>query len=386
MSYVAYFLINLIGIICNDKLIQTYYSSNVNAPCRIVARTNFSKAHYDMVIDISNEYTWISGSSEDFSKTKSLSIIKDRIEIVYDNHIMKGKEIESSFMITSNESLSIDFNYYAIDDIPHNYRMPRHILGLSFSFSENKYSLIHTYKAKRLIDHLSFSFIKNGSNNYFVLGEKPNDIISNQTHSYCDVIGNDNHWDCLITKVTVYNDLHNEVIRYDTIKGMSDYSVFSTADNYVYAPSEFITRLNDAYFDDLISSRKCVKYSNRNKTQISCMTFNIPLLNIIFYINNASLNFDPMDLWECSVYSSCSFLIVENPLGNYWRLGMSFIQHLDILFDYEDRKIHFYSSIHLVFERNAVNKKMQRYLMLFLIKLLLIANCFISSVKLYLKK
>lgn len=63
---------------------------------------------------------------------------------------------------------------------------------------------------------------------------------------------------------------------------------------------------------------------------------------ITFVIGDYAYTIDIDSFWDCYEVA-CDFTLFENPYGDYWMLGVLFYKKYHVLFDYEQRKVTFYS-------------------------------------------
>lgn len=87
----------------------------------------------------------------------------------------------------------------------------------------------------------------------------------------------------------------------------------------------------------------CFINGDRPKRLVICNY--IPTSNkgsITFDIGDYSYSIPLRDIWICSE-ELCRFTIKENSFGDEFVFGAVFYQFFNMLFDYEDSKIHFYS-------------------------------------------
>lgn len=303
-----------------------------------------------LLISISNQTTWIAPEVTDRDELLLISESQsgtDDVEMRYQNITFTGKEIPFSVYIASNK----DDNTY-IDNYPiFIFKLPSvgYIgysgqLGLGFTPPSNEeYSLLHQYKKKGVIDKLAFSIVSTKSGNSVYLGGIPDHLNHSLFHSYCNVIGLNNHWDCLMKKVILINHQGKKYSFNLNTSEYSGYMHFDIETHYILAPSKFIKQLGNDYLEDYLNIHVC-NYEYVNKIGQYICNFNERYQNgtITFVIDNYAYTYDLNSFWSCDL-DYCNFLIVENPYGDYWVMGTKFLSKNDMLFNYEDSKIHFYT-------------------------------------------
>lgn len=330
-------LVVLINI-CKTTIIQIDYL-NFFLTEKIPISIANGKLTFMITLDLNTQYNLIFINPSFQYPFRSSRVINDTIEKVIKNELRKGIEIEDTFKFNSkneNDLGSIHFYYFNSDS-----SSISGVLAMTFIFNDQSQSIIHQLKQNGIIDKLAFALTRNGNSGHLYLGGIIQKETINLKHTYCNVKGIDGHWDCLLRKVTLQSNI--TMIQYDN---QDHYAYFSSSLDFIFAPMNFFNLLVNYYNSSLLLNN-CYM-SSRMYTTLFCE--NNPVLfigNITFTIEDYNYAIDARKLWKCfNLY--CSLLIVGNKLNNGWILGPAFFTQINILFDYEDKKIHFYSDKNIV--------------------------------------
>lgn len=295
---------------------------------------------------------------------------RDNVTIVNKGSFINTQEIKDNISFISpeiNSSIQItNYSFFYYDQETKYSLMTPHLIGLSYKFKNHEHSLIHQLKQLGLIQSLSFSLFKNKNyQKYICLGGIDLDNHQPLYQSSCKIRKNANNWECSLSSVMIKRQ--NQIFKYSSY----DYVSFNSASS-IYAPKSFINFFKDTILFDGIASKQCYILEIGIKQYIKCNEeFGRQIGALIFQIDNYDYSFYFYNGWSC-LDGQCEFDIIENPFeDNKWIVGEIFFDQLEILFDYDNALIHFYSNKQLMIESGYLIKQIQ----FLLIKMISIIGC-----------
>lgn len=356
IQWLAIILINLFFCLCkSSSLIRIEIDIKWDCNKITVYAGNPANRFY-LPIELNSKFSWF--LEKEGSPYYSHTIKNEELnrEIHYKNSTFVGRKIDDSIYFKGQEaSKAVNLVFYVITKYYWYWKGNIGAFALPFKFVNDKYSIVHQYKKHNLIDSLSFSIVRNSLTvDYLYLGGIPMDHIKNLTHSYCDVIGNNGHWECLFNGAKFSHRMTNASDFYSSssIK-KNNYAHFDLIEPYIYVPNDFFDFLIDKIFNKYIEDDLSGVGSFKGKRQIICYSY-YETGNITFFIGVYSYTYQ-ISKFVQTYDEYCEINIIENPYGNYWIFGTRFIDDFNIHFDYDNRKINFYSDKNVKY--NPVNQK-----------------------------
>lgn len=295
------------------------------------------------IIDINSNVTYFISRNRSYYSSKLFETIPSQpIYIDKINETILGKKVSDLLILNmpyDNDYLNLTTSFYLIENSTLSFNV-MNTIGLSSDLEGKTSSILHQMKQKGMIDRLAFTFIKSDMfKGTLYFGTVPSTEIAHLYHSYCQVIGQANQWDCLIPQI-IFHKNSQELYYNNTIE--SSHLYFTTKTDYIYAPKEFIDELYNLYFRDAITNKDCFLYRGKTINQIACEDYFIDKMgNITFVIGNYAYKLGLWTFWYCD--EVCYFQIILNKESNNWIIGTDFLNSYSISFDYEDKRVHFYS-------------------------------------------
>lgn len=293
------------------------------------------KANIDMI----NQNSCFVLNKETEYQSSVSSIITPNKQLTFKNITVIGKQIDDLFSFEDdNYGPQVRLRFDLIDDNPSLYYLNR--ISLPFVFKDESYSIIHQIKSKGIIHELAFSRIKENIVTHFYFGGMPDGYFMNGTFvSYCNVIGINGYWDCLLNKISIRNN--NEEYTYKSKRGTV--AIFDFGKIFIYAPSNYIDFLMNHFFKEYLDNKDC-SISGYSFRWLSCKKeVLLKMGELIFVIEEFIYKINLETFFKCSM-DLCFLEILDNPDGDYWRFGSLFFEHYDVLFHYERKKVFFYST------------------------------------------
>lgn len=312
---------------------EVYFSTN----CISVKYGNeiYSNRQYFPTLDLNSSISWIHTlqSIED-STQRTNYIINTNSTIDYKSDTLYGQEVNRPIYLLNDNDHPITFRFYEIESVVLG---TKGILGLNYKFEDDSYSIIHQIKKLGYIDQLSFSFILDQQKRQLFFGGIPDNFTSGRNLSSCDVLPGYSNWNCNLTRIVI-NDTSTEFIYNFTTR----FYLISTG-WYIQAPGYYIDYIIEKYLKNYFDNKFCFINGDKPKRFIVCDYVCAQNTgNITFIIGDYSYSIPIKEFWVCGE-EFCRFTIRENPNGDEFVLGFVFYQFFNVLFDYEDSKIHFYS-------------------------------------------
>ena len=229
-------------------------------------------------------------------------------------------------------------------------------ISFARTFKDNKNAVIYHLYNSHLITKLGFGLFPNqkGDKGVMYLGEINSSISPFNYMSVCKAVDLDSKWWCNLEQVIIGN---NKIIYNNTFTGY-----FQTKDRRIVVPKNFMSILDDTYFNNKTDNKVCVLASNYGLMFYDCNCREInDFPDITFKIDNNYMTFTVKDLTFFRSYDHCSFLIEENLADpESWLFGLPFYRKYPTYFDYEQSTITFYSKdqvigSHLIYSSSITN-------------------------------
>ena len=332
----SYILIFIDQKLIEVDVIDTYHSYiasfDINTVCESIK----------LQIDLNTPYNIINihRYPDDF-----LSSLKEkaRRNVLIDEEPKEGNEYEINLRVT-NQLIPLSFFVLDKPDVKYD-----DSISLSFLSYDDNFSLINTLYRKKIISYKRFSFVKDNENIKLILGGIPSEYMNTKYKGTCKVV-NKKYWGCNLTQVNLYVKYDNRTSSgYFMNKKENDYySLFQTNSKQISVPSRYYDFLHQSYMKQMINKEVCNLNPDKQYVCKSSFVSNLSF-SLELDFDGMSLQLDTKDLFEDNgVWSS--LIIKRNDNPNEWKIGTGVLHKLNILFDYDDKSISFYSNENTITE------------------------------------
>lgn len=332
-SYILFFIDQkLIEVDVIDTYHSYIASFDINTVCESIK----------LQIDLNTPYNIINihRYPDDF-----LSSLKEkaRRNVLIDEEPKEGNEYEINLRVT-NQLIPLSFFVLDKPDVKYD-----DSISLSFLSYDDNFSLINTLYRKKIISYKRFSFVKDNENIKLILGGIPSEYMNTKYKGTCKVV-NKKYWGCNLTQVNLYVKYDNRTSSgYFMNKKENDYySLFQTNSKQISVPSRYYDFLHQSYMKQMINQEVCNLNPDKQYVCKSSFVSNLSF-SLELDFDGMSLQLDTKDLFEDNgVWSS--LIIKRNDNPNEWKIGTGVLHKLNILFDYDDKSISFYSNENTITE------------------------------------
>ena len=313
-------------------------------------------------IDLQGEYSWTNHHYYNISSSTTIRqvnqepfklkvIDKEETAIIYEDFI---KIISYNL---NNRGSMIDKKEFIIDDfrfiyLPESGYINHQSISLSVIPYENneQFSIIGLLYKQKLIKRKQFSIAK-GENSYknIHFGGIPKNNIEKYS-SKCKIDINKKSWGCSFSYLYM-EDNPNKIFSLPSLH----YVYFQANSNKIKVPSSLFDFFSQGVFASYLSSKQCTEDNLGNYRRISCKCESIESFpKLVLVIDKMKIVLNNDVLFENPV-GICSFLIDVNrneDSESSITIGSSLYSTYNILFDYEDNSITFYSKNKIEFINN----------------------------------
>lgn len=257
------------------------------------------------------------------------------------------------------------------DDIPIEAQF---FVGFAFKFEDEKYSVIHQMYNSNKILQKKFALVPdrkhNNQNGTFYFGDIPEGLIVNKKRGKCSINENYHTWGCNIDKIIIGDNI---------VHTINQYAHFSVSNNNIFVPSSFFSIIERDLFANYMKNMECKKEKYNDKMHFYCTDTVIgtfPDIQIVF--GKTKLTIPTDKLFICDFYSKCDFLMINRlDYDDHFIIGTPLLSSLDLLFDYDDKSLTFYSNEFIEIDLNGNASMIKGLLITIIISLFLniIFNC-----------
>ena len=229
--------------------------------------------------------------------------------------------------------------------------------GMSTGLTNSKINFIQQLKNKRIIDnynwYIRFNKDKTGE---LVIGAAPHEIKpenyleSDLYMTHATLINDVFSWEIPFSSIYLYDNLLNQKYNLKPFNGL-----ISINENFIYSTKEYFNNITTIYFEQFFNNKKC-KIETIQKTQnryfvIYCHQKNFtiedmqkfPILSLQSNELNFIFNFEYNDLF-LKAKDKYIFKIIYSGDFGYWKLGKTFLEKYQFVFNYDSRMFGFYKN------------------------------------------
>lgn len=272
------------------------------------------------------------GSSNILKKNK---ILLQSTDIQLENKLTTGRKIENSVMIRGQ---LIPVVFYDVQISP-KISFTDIGLGLSFKFEKEEDSILFHLKKQGIIEKYSYTLYplgKKNEQNQIYFGGFPKSLVRGYSYKgTCNQTEESIGWSCGLKEIRLGS--------YVFKNHYEDH--FQASEEDIKVPSEFMQVLRDVYLKEQIKSIKCMTvglYTGIEFYKCNCKVIK-DLPDITFVMNDLKFVFKPALLF-ITVRDFCVFKIsTDTNVGEKFVFGTAFLNKLVSDYDYENKKITFYS-------------------------------------------
>ena len=257
--------------------------------------------------------------------------------------IFEDKEIEVTNRRTMIYFIDYDLDWFTSFPIENiRYGLNK---GVAFGYELNSnYSFVKQLQAQDKISQPVFSihpiFPSNGS---IYIGEIPHSIIENKYETSCYVNDTKQKWGCTLNNIIIEHS--NGSV--STVE-INDYAYFQSSGGFIVAPSSFILYINDTLFKEYLENKECqFSYSSFSFRNYQCDSKVVNAFkSFIFVIGDTKFKLGKEEMFDIYRDNFCRFKIHRDDTYNNeekWIFGNEFILQYITKYDYEKKKITFYS-------------------------------------------
>lgn len=217
--------------------------------------------------------------------------------------------------------------------------------GVAFGYEVNSnYSFVKQLQSQNKIDQPVFSihpiFPSNGS---IYIGEIPHSIIENKYEASCYVNDTIEKWGCSLKNIIIEHS--NGSI--STVE-INDYAYFQSSGGFIVAPSSFIRYINDTLFKEYLENKECqFSYSSFSFRNYQCDSKVVNAFeSFTFVIGDTKFKLGKEEMFDIYRDNFCRFKIHRDDTYNNeekWIFGNEFILQYITKYDYEKKRVTFYS-------------------------------------------
>lgn len=234
-------------------------------------------------------------------------------------------------------NIPVSICFYQVPNLPFN----KNAFSFSLQYINDSYSIIHQLKKKNKIKDLIFSFQPESDlGGRMYVGGIPPGIIENKYKMECNVIGE--QWGCKFNMIYLSNN-ENE-----TLYSYKDNSIilFDTALEGIRVPRKYFSYLSEVIFKEKISQGNCYIKEEEIKYIVCHESLKEKIekyVNIVIEGKELRIESKVLMNQEFKQTNEIGFYIIENT-NDKWILGSNFIHYFISSFDYDTRKVSFFSN------------------------------------------
>lgn len=323
--FIIYYLSLIASLISTKTVLQRY---DLSIRGFIISLYTNSRKTAHVFVNQSQNYSLFRASRDDY---QSIS----RVNLTVEGETFPVNITKKKFSFNKEIETPDNFFYYIYDSLFVASNL--FSFGLGLNFDNKNYSIVHTLKDQGYIDYLSYTIIHPRLENSYwgnvIFGDYYNKTFSRHQSGECQPNINLKEWNCELKRIKIKN------LVYEVPSSIT----FDSSKENIYVPKTFYNYLGvvlEKYFEKNI----CSKHNNQVMLSYGCLIEIRKDPSIVeFQIGDFIYSIPFSDFFTSSIYSTSLF---EMHFGKEeeWIIGSNFLRHFDLKFDYEKKKIYFYSS------------------------------------------
>ena len=226
--------------------------------------------------------------------------------------------------------------------------------GTSTGLTNSKLNFIQQLKNKKIINnynwYIRFNKDKTGE---MVIGAAPHEIKpenyfeSDLYMTHAKLINDAFYWEIQFNAIYLNDNVSNKRINLLPSNG-----IISMNDNFIYSTKDYFNNITEIYFEQFFKNNKCkiqlvekryerpfVIYCHSNFTNEDMQKF--PMLSLQSSDLNFIFNLDYNDLF-LKTKGKYIFKVIFNGQYGYWKLGKTFLEKYQFVFNYDSKMFGFY--------------------------------------------
>ena len=226
--------------------------------------------------------------------------------------------------------------------------------GTSTGLTNSKLNFIQQLKNKKIINnynwYIRFNKDKTGE---MVIGAAPHEIKpenyfeSDLYMTHARLINDAFYWEIQFNAIYLNDNVSNKRINLLPSNG-----IISMNDNFIYSTKDYFNNITEIYFEQFFKNNKCkiqlvekryerpfVIYCHKNFTNEDMQKF--PMLSLQSSDLNFIFNLDYNDLF-LKTKGKYIFKVIFNGQYGYWKLGKTFLEKYQFVFNYDSKMFGFY--------------------------------------------
>lgn len=235
-------------------------------------------------------------------------------------------------------NIPVSICFYQVPNLPFN----KNAYSFSLQYINDSYSIIHQLKKKNKIKDLIFSFQPESDlGGRMYVGGIPRGIIENKYKMECNVIGE--QWGCHFNMIYLSNKENETLFSYKD----NSIALFDTALEGIRVPRKYFSYLSQVIFKEQIAQGHCYIKEEEIKYIVCHESVKEKIgkyVNIVLEGKALTIESKVLINQEFKKPNEIGFYIIENS-NDKWILGSNFIHFFISSFDYDNRKVSFFSNV-----------------------------------------
>lgn len=366
-------LFNALYAIDIPKGITEYFSDNRGA-FYIMLQIGESYIDKQILLDLENDYNIIDACNNQIFYSSSKKLIY-RLEVKYKENSTMSELYTDRIRFPSSGLKLGNYHYQKLSYTP---RFDISTLSLSLN-QIDRYSIVNMLYNQGCIRRKRFSFLgqfilEDYTRGKIIFGEL-RDETKNLNNFTCDISSNITKWSCYIKRISFMNN--NKSYSYD----VNQIAVLRTTDNYIRVPVHFFNFIEKNIFNEYFKRKDCLFLQFKTTSHIECNCNKIDNINLLLHLNdNKVIKLSKKFLFQ-QYSSQCVFKIDTHNQNDEWVLGSFFIRKFITTFDYDERRVTFFTNNTEIFVDEIQSTNNTKFIIIIMIGVLCVLNIYLLYIK-----